>query len=50
MLGSTSMQYAMIDNDEIALSGHTGVYGKFEDKGLTDDTMYGIVDLLVRCM
>lgn len=42
MLGSTSTQYAMIDNGEIVVSGHAGVYSKSDDKGLTNDTMYGI--------
>lgn len=42
MLGSTSMQYAMIDNGEIVLSGHTGVYSHSENKALGEDTMYGI--------
>lgn len=42
MLGSTSTQYAMIDNGEMVLSGQVGVYSKSEDKVLTNDTMYGI--------
>lgn len=42
MLGSTSMQYAMIDNGKIILSGQTGVYSHSENKALTEETMYGI--------
>lgn len=42
MLGGTSMQYALIDEGEIVLSGTTGVYSKSENKALTNETLYGI--------
>ncbi len=41
-LGATSVQYAVISNGEIVLSGNAGVYSKTDDKPITADTMYGI--------
>ncbi|MCR3758521.1 beta-lactamase family protein [Clostridium felsineum] len=40
--GDTSVQYALIDNGKIVLSGNAGVYSKDSNKALTADTMYGI--------
>ena len=40
--GVTSIQYALIDNGEIVLSGHSGVYSKEETTALTENSMYGI--------
>lgn len=40
--GVTSIQYALIDNGEIVLSGQAGVYSKGETTALTDNSMYGI--------
>lgn len=40
--GVTSLQYALIDNGEIVLSGQSGVNDKINGTKLTDDTMYGI--------
>lgn len=40
--GETSVQYALIDNGEIVISGHSGVYSKDSSTALTDETMYGI--------
>ena len=39
---AVSIQYALWDNGEIALSGHSGVYSLTEDRVLTDDMLYGI--------
>ncbi|RDU24073.1 class A beta-lactamase-related serine hydrolase [Anaerosacchariphilus polymeriproducens] len=39
--GSTSVQYALIDNGKIVLSGNSGVYSKEDNTALTADTMYG---------
>lgn len=39
---ATSVQYALWEEGEITLSGHTGVYSKTENRALTNDTMYGI--------
>ena len=41
-LGVTSVQYAVISNGEIILSGHAGVYSRTDDRPITADTMYGI--------
>lgn len=38
----TSLQYALIQDGNIILSDHAGVYSKSENKALTDSTMYGI--------
>ncbi|MCB2294659.1 beta-lactamase family protein [Clostridium algoriphilum] len=40
--GSTSVQYALIDNGKIVLSGNSGVYSKENTTALTADSMYGI--------
>lgn len=40
--GVTSVQYALIDNGEIVLSGQAGVYSKDTNIALTDSNMYGI--------
>ncbi len=40
--GATSVQYAMIDNGCIVLSGASGVYSKAENRAITKDSMYGI--------
>ncbi|ASA22395.1 serine hydrolase domain-containing protein [Paenibacillus donghaensis] len=40
--GETSVQYALMDNGEIILSGSKGVYAKDSDRPITKDTMYGI--------
>lgn len=42
MLGATSVQYALIDNGEIVLSGTEGVYSKNKEGTLDKNTMYGI--------
>lgn len=39
--GTTSLQYAVIDNGEITVSGNAGVYSKSESQEITADTMYG---------
>ncbi|MDS0528547.1 beta-lactamase family protein [Clostridium sp. SHJSY1] len=41
-LKSTSVQYALIDNGKIVLSGNAGVYSKDSNESLTADNMYGI--------
>jgi CubicO group peptidase (beta-lactamase class C family) len=40
--GETSVSYALIDNDEIVVSGQSGVYSKTDNSELTKDDMYGI--------
>jgi len=40
--GATSVQYAMMDDNNIVVSGSSGVYSKNNNKKITDDTMYGI--------
>ncbi len=40
--GVTSVQYALIDGDEIVVSGHSGTYEKGNATELTKDHMYGI--------
>ncbi len=40
--GVTSVQYALIDGDEIVLSGQSGTYEKGSKKELTRENMYGI--------
>lgn len=40
--GATSLQYALIDGDEIVISGHSGAYEKGGDTELTKEHMYGI--------
>lgn len=42
ILKGTSMQYAMMSDGEIVLSGQIGSYSRTENKELTSDTMYGI--------
>lgn len=42
MLGTTSLQYALIDNGEIVISGVEGVYSKDGTGTLDEETMYGI--------
>ena len=39
--GTTSLQYAVMDNGKIVVSGHDGVYSKTENRALTAQTMYG---------
>ena len=39
---ATSVQYALIDNGKIVISGQSGVFDKEETTELTNDTMYGI--------
>lgn len=41
----TSLQYGIIDNGEIVLSDNSGVYSKFTDDEIDEDTMYGIASL-----
>lgn len=40
--GVTSIQYALIDNGEIKLSGNSGVFSKNENKVITNESIYGI--------
>ncbi len=40
--GETSVQYALMDNGEIVLSGSSGVYSKEDKSAVTKETMYGI--------
>lgn len=40
--GATSVQYALIDNGEITVSGSQGVFAKDNNRLITKDTMYGI--------
>jgi CubicO group peptidase (beta-lactamase class C family) len=40
--GATSVQYALIDNGKITLSGVAGIYSKNAPTPLTDTKMYGI--------
>lgn len=40
--GTTSIQYALIDQDQIVVSGQSGVNDKEGKKPLSADTMYGI--------
>ncbi|MGZ9585184.1 serine hydrolase domain-containing protein [Paenibacillus marinisediminis] len=40
--GTTSLQYALIDNGKIVVSGHSGVNRVSDNKALTADTMYNI--------
>jgi CubicO group peptidase (beta-lactamase class C family) len=40
--GATSVQYALIDGDEIVISGHSGTYEKGSNTELTKEHMYGI--------
>lgn len=42
LYGVTSVQYALIDNGEITLTGQSGVNDKAAKTSLTNDTMYGI--------
>jgi CubicO group peptidase (beta-lactamase class C family) len=40
--GATSVQYALIDQDEIVISGYSGSYEKDSTKKLSKENMYGI--------
>lgn len=40
--GTTSLQYALIDNGEIVISGHAGKNDLKDNRPLTSNTMYGI--------
>ena len=40
--GTTSLQYAMLDDGTITKTGTSGVYSKSENRLLTDDILYGI--------
>ncbi len=40
--GATSVQYAMIEDGEIVLSGSKGVYDKAENKAIESYNMYGV--------
>lgn len=40
--GATSVQYALIDNGEVVISGQSGVYRKDKSTALTNQHMYGI--------
>lgn len=42
MYGVTSVQYALIDDGQIVISGQSGVYSKDGNTALTKDHMYGI--------
>jgi len=42
LYGVTSVQYALIDNGEIVISGQSGVYSKDNNTALTKEHMYGI--------
>ncbi|MGB8454644.1 MAG: serine hydrolase domain-containing protein [Anaerocolumna sp.] len=42
LYGVTSVQYALIDDGSILLSGQSGVYSKDSETPLTDTKMYGI--------
>ena len=42
---TTSIQYALIHNGEIKISGNSGVYSRSEDIPLSPETMYGIGSL-----
>ncbi|MBU3144664.1 serine hydrolase [Clostridium sp. CF012] len=43
--GTISVQYALIDNGKIVLSGNSGVYSKENTTALTADNMYGIASI-----
>ena len=43
--GCTSVQYALIDNGNIVLSGNSGVYSKENNEPITADNMYGIASI-----
>lgn len=43
--GTTSVQYALLYDGEILLSGSAGVYSRTEERPLSADTMYGIGSL-----
>lgn len=40
--GVDSLQFSLMDNGEIVLSGHSGAYSKYSGAALSKDTMYGI--------
>jgi CubicO group peptidase (beta-lactamase class C family) len=40
--GATSVQYAIIDHDNILLSGGSGVFDKTGNREIAKDNMYGI--------
>lgn len=40
--GVTSVQYAIIDRDDIILSGGSGVFDKTGNRDISEDDMYGI--------
>ncbi len=42
LYGATSVQYALIDQGEIVVSGQSGVYGRNSDTVLDSEHMYGI--------
>ncbi len=42
MSGATSIQYALIQGDEITLSGQAGSYSKTENRALTAENLYGV--------
>ncbi|SHJ11495.1 CubicO group peptidase, beta-lactamase class C family [Clostridium cavendishii DSM 21758] len=43
--GCTSVQYALIDNGKIVLSGNSGVYSREDNKPVTADNMYSIASI-----
>jgi CubicO group peptidase (beta-lactamase class C family) len=43
--GETSVQFALIDNGKVVLSGNDGVYSLSSKKELTSDNMYGIASV-----
>lgn len=40
--GAVSIQYALWEDGEITLTGHSGVYSKTENRALTEDVLYGV--------
>ncbi|QHQ60773.1 serine hydrolase [Anaerocolumna sedimenticola] len=42
LYGATSVQYALLEDGKITVSGHSGVYSKNSNTPLTDTNMYGI--------
>ena len=40
--GAESLQYALVENGELILSGNTGVYSRDENRALTEDILYGV--------
>ncbi|MEG2221679.1 MAG: serine hydrolase domain-containing protein [Oscillospiraceae bacterium] len=43
--GTQSVQYALLEDGKITVSGHAGAYSRTENRALTEDTMYGIASI-----